>query len=76
MTTTASNPIPRSKSTNPVSLTSYALDARADRFINSEYRRGFMEGQHEAAIAFAAVVDSILQKFNHVAAVKRVEVSK
>ena len=37
------------------------------RFINGEYRRGFMEGQQSAAKAFAAVVDAILGQFNTLA---------
>lgn len=37
------------------------------RLINAEYKRGFMEGQQEAAMVFARCVDTLLQQHDHVA---------
>lgn len=40
--------------------------AQTRRLINSEYRRGFMEGQHEAAMMMAECIDKILANHNTV----------
>lgn len=40
--------------------------AQRRRLINSEYRRGFMEGQHEAAMMMAECIDKILANHNSV----------
>ena len=37
------------------------------RLINSEYQRGFMEGQQKAAIEFAELIDKMLGRYDHVA---------
>jgi len=37
------------------------------RLINSEYQRGFMEGQQAAAKEFIVLIDSIMSRFDHVA---------
>ncbi len=48
-------------------LVEHVEEAEKWRFINSEYKRGCMEGQQAAAKAFAAVVDAILGQFNDIA---------
>lgn len=40
--------------------------AQSRRLINSEYRRGFMEGQHEAAMMMAECIDKILANHNNI----------
>ncbi len=51
-------------------LTKHVADAQNRRLINSEYERGFMEGQQKAAMSMAGSIDTILQQYNHVALVK------
>lgn len=51
-------------------LTEHVADARIRRLINSEYKRGFMEGQQKAAMLMAGSIDTILQQYNHVALVE------
>ena len=40
--------------------------AQSRRLINSEYRRGFMEGQHEAAMMMAECIYKILANHDRV----------
>lgn len=37
------------------------------RLINSEYRRGFMEGQHASILVMAECIDGLSADFDHVA---------
>lgn len=37
------------------------------RLVNSEYQRGFMEGQQQAALDMAISIENILRQHNHVA---------
>lgn len=46
------------------------------RLINSEYQRGFMEGQQKAALEFAECIDRLLGKFDHVALAGRLVFEK
>lgn len=41
------------------------------RLMNSEYQRGFMEGQHEAVKKIALCIDQILEKHNDVCLCER-----
>jgi hypothetical protein len=51
-------------------------NAATIRLINSEYQRGFMEGQHQAAMEFAECIDRLLAKHDHVAVAGRVVFDK
>jgi hypothetical protein len=39
---------------------------RQIRFINSEYKRGFMEGQQAVMGELAALMDHIMSRYNHI----------
>lgn len=49
------------------SMTDHVKSVNTRRLINSEYQRGFMEGQQEAAMVFAGCIDMILKRHDHVA---------
>ncbi len=57
----------KSAGSDRVSLEDHVKEIQSRRLINSEYQRGYMEGQQAAAREFAAVVDNILFRFEHVA---------
>ncbi len=42
-------------------------EIKQQRLIYSEYRRGFMEGQHQAVLEFASCIDRLLKKYDHIA---------
>lgn len=52
---------------NRKTLVEHVEEAEKWRLVNSEYKRGYMEGQQAAAKAFAAVVDAVLGQFSNVA---------
>jgi len=51
-------------------ISEHVADAQRRRLINSEYQRGFMEGQHESAREFAVLIDRILSRYDQVALVE------
>lgn len=50
-----------------VKITNHVKQVKARRLINLEYQRGFVEGQHEAALVFAVCIDTLLKRHDHVA---------
>ncbi len=50
-----------------ITMRGHVKGIKTRRLINSEYQRGFMEGQQAAALSFAGCIDGLLQRYNHVA---------
>jgi len=48
-------------------LTEHVEDVVKRRLMNEEYQRGYMEGQHQAALEFAEIVDRLLSRYDHIA---------
>lgn len=59
-----------------VSMKKHVASVNERRLINSEYQRGFMEGQHSAAMELAECIDRLLDKFNHVARADKLDCDK
>ena len=49
------------------SLVEHVKMVERRRLINSEYQRGFMEGQQKAAKEFAVLIDNMLGRYDHIA---------
>lgn len=49
------------------SFADHVKAAQDRRLNNSEYQRGYLEGEQAAALAMAKVVDAILHKYDHLA---------
>ncbi|MEI6207328.1 MAG: hypothetical protein WCP20_11130 [Desulfuromonadales bacterium] len=59
-----------------LSMTEHVSDATNRRLVNSEYQRGFMEGEHKAAEKLAQklseALNEMLAKYNGVATMKKI----
>ena len=49
------------------SMMEHVKDADSRRLINGEYKRGYLEGQHAAALKMAECIDSLLAEYNRIA---------